>query len=90
MTEYNSVKGVTTLTKYCDEKYNVNNPECKSIQIGSLDYYRNSENQFISDGAEGSVKGIRFVGNPDSLIMPPEMGYLLWLSVAHPSGLKGF
>mgnify|MGYP006103345431 CR=1 FL=1 len=46
------------LIKYCKSKYHPRN--CKTIKVGTLDYYRNHYNDFISDPAEAILKNIRF------------------------------
>ncbi len=46
------------LIKYCNSKFHPRN--CKTIQVGTLDYYRNHENNFISDPSEAILENIKF------------------------------
>lgn len=51
--------------KYCKKKYHIQNSDF--IQIGTLNYYRNSDNNYISDINEGHVKGIELVAGKKAL-----------------------
>lgn len=45
------------LIKYCNSKYHPKN--CDTLQVGTLDYYRNHDNKFISDPSEATIENLR-------------------------------
>ena len=58
------------LIKYCDKKYHPNN--CESIQFGTLDYYRKSDNEFIADPSEGKGFNYRFRNENEDIVFSKE------------------
>jgi len=70
------------LIKYCDEKYHPNN--CDTIQFGTLEFYRKSDNEFIADPSEGKGSNYRFRNEEEDITFSKEE--FEWLS---NGGVKG-
>lgn len=65
------------LIKYCNEDYNIKNPKCESIQIGTLNYYRNSPNKFISDSKEGIITKVEISNRKKEIKLTKDLCQLL-------------
>ena len=58
------------LIKYCDEKFHPKN--CDTIQFGTLDYYKESDNEFIADPSEGNGSSYTFVNEKEDISFSKE------------------
>jgi hypothetical protein len=74
------------LIKYCNSKFHPRN--CKTIQVGTLDYYRNHENNFISDPSEAILENIKFknTSNQEIKFTADEFN---WLFKGHAQTIAG-
>lgn len=63
--------------KYCNDDYNIKNPKCDSIQIGTLNYYRSHPNENISDSREGMVNHVRFISGNEGMKISGEFSQFL-------------
>ena len=77
------------LIKYCNDDFNIKNPKCDSIQIGTLNYYRSHPKENISDSREGMVNFVKFISGDEPIKISKKFTQFLTSELPGSEKLKG-